>query len=85
MKKIIKDTLQFNGKWSRKSLSALICFVMSILVGAFIVLSDYLIEGEINHFAISVFYGFLGCGMGTLGLTVIDKIKNKKSNDSNSI
>lgn len=76
--KIIKDTLQGpNGKWSRKSLTAFVSFIVSVLLGAYIVISDYFLDREINQFAISVFYGFLALGGGTLGLTVIDKIKNK--------
>lgn len=71
--KLIYDTLKFNGKWSRKSLTTLTSFAMSILIGVYIVVS-----ASVNIYAISVFYGFLGLGGGTLALTVIDKIKNGK-------
>lgn len=75
---MINDTLKGpNGKWSRKSLTAFVSFVMMVLVGAFIVVSDYLIpeSKEINQYAIMVFYGFMTLGGGTLGLTVVDKMK----------
>ena len=76
-RKIISDTLKGpDGKYSRKSLTILACLIMSFLVGSFIVLSDYFLTKEINQYAILVFYGFLGVGGGTLGLTVIDKFKN---------
>lgn len=78
MKKIINDTLKGpNGKFSRKSLTAFASFLMALLVGAFIVLSDWFIceDSQINQYAIMVFWGFLGLGGGTLGLTVIDKMK----------
>jgi hypothetical protein len=76
--RIINDTLKGpDNKWSRKSLTAFISMVISVLTGAYIVVSDYFLDREINQYAIMVFYGFLGLGGGTLGLTVIDKIKNK--------
>lgn len=75
----VKDTLKSpNGKWSRKSLTVFVSFVLAVLIGAYIVISDYIIEREINRYAIEVFYGFLLLGGGTLGLTVYDKIKGKK-------
>jgi len=80
--KIINDTLKNpNGKWSRKSLTAFTSFSIAIILGAYIVISDYIIEREINRYAIEVFYGFLILGGGTLGLTVYDKIKSKKDED----
>lgn len=78
--KLINDTLKGpNGKHSRKSWTAFVCMVMAVIVGSYIVTSDYFLEQEVNRYAISVFYGFLGIGGGTLGLTVIDKIKNKNN------
>lgn len=78
--KIWNDTLKNkDGKYSRKSITALISFVLSAIIGLAIVTSDYWLpeaKSEINRYAISVFFGFLGLGGGTLGLTVVDKIKN---------
>lgn len=76
--KIITDTLKHRGKWSRKSLTAFVSFIVAVIIGVYIVVSDFVLEQEINRYAISVFYGFLGLGGGTLALTVIDKIKNGK-------
>jgi hypothetical protein len=71
--KLIQDTLKSpDGKWSRKSLTTLVSFVNAIAVGWFIVVS-----ANVNIYAISVFYGFLGLGGGALALTVVDKIRNK--------
>lgn len=73
--KLIDDTLKNpGGKYSRKSLTALVSFVNAIAVGWYIVAVD-----SVNIYAISVFYGFLGLGGGTLALTVVDKIRNKKA------
>jgi uncharacterized membrane protein HdeD (DUF308 family) len=71
--KIFKDTLMQNGKYSRKSLTAFVAFICSVLIGFYIVIVPL-----VNIYAISVFYGFLGLSGGTLGLTVIDKVKNSK-------
>ena len=78
---IINDTLKGpDGKWSRKSLTAFLSMFFAFFIGSYIVVSDYFLEREVNQYAIMVFYGFLGLGGGTLGLTVIDKVKNR-SND----
>lgn len=79
LKKIWYDTTtNADGKYSRKSLTAFISMGIAIVLGGYIVISDYFLDREINQYAILVFYGFLGLGGGTLGLTVIDKIKNKQ-------
>jgi hypothetical protein len=71
--KLINDTLKSpEGKWSRKSLTTLVSFINAIAVGWYIIAVP-----EVNIYAISVFYGFLGLGGGTLALTVVDKIRNK--------
>ena len=86
LNKIIDDTLKNpNGKWSRKSLTMLVSFIMCILIGTYIVISNYITETEINKYAIEVFYGFLLLSGGTSALTVYDKIKGKKKgNDDES-
>lgn len=75
--KIINDTLKFKGKWSRKSLTTLVSFANSILMGWYIIL-----QPEVNNSSLTVCLGFLGLGGGTLALTVIDKIKNKPTNEN---
>lgn len=73
--KLINDTLKSpNGKWSRKSLTTLVSFINAIVLGWIIVVAP---KGTVNMYAISVFYGFLGLGGGTLALTVVDKIRNR--------
>ena len=76
--KIIDDTLKNRGKWSRKSLTAFISLIMAISLGIYIVVSDWILNEEINRYAIDVFFGFLALSGGTLGLTVVKKIKNGK-------
>ncbi len=76
--KIINDTLKnSNGDYSRKSLTTLVSFANSILMGWYIIL-----QPEVNNSALTVCLGFLGLGGGTLALTVIDKIKNKTTNEN---
>lgn len=59
MKKIINDTLKTNGKWSRKSLTIFITFIFILALGTFIVISDKILEKEVNRYAISVFDSLL--------------------------
>ena len=77
--KIINDTLKNNGKWSRKSLTAFVSFVIAVIIGGYIVVSDWFLQKEINRYAIDVFFGFLALSGGIFGLTVIDKIKNGRN------
>lgn len=85
MKKLINDILKSpNGKWSRKSVMMLTSFIVSILLGTYIVVSNYITETPINNYAIDVFQGFL-LFTGTLsGITVWDKqnMFNNKKNEN---
>lgn len=79
MYKIINDTLKnSDGKWSRKSLSAFICFTTGILCAVHIVASDfYMPENvDLNVYVFPVCLTLFGTGATTLGLTVRDKINN---------
>jgi len=76
--KLINDTLKSpNGKWSRKSLTMFVSFVIAIILGTYIVIANYITERPINQYAIEVFYGFLLLSGGTSVLTVYDKIKTR--------
>lgn len=82
LKKIINDTLKSpNGKWSRKSLTMLSSWIMAILSGIFINVSDYFLPKEINPYAIQVFFGFLMLAGGTTAMTVYEKINNTIKNN----
>lgn len=76
--KIIKDTLTSpDGKYSRKSLTMFSAWIMAILSGVFILISDFFFPKEINQYAIDVFFGFLLLAGGTSAMTVWDKVRNK--------
>ena len=84
MIKILEDTLKSpNGKWSRKSLTMLTSFIMSIVLGTYIVVSNYITKTEINEYAIDVFQGFLLLTGALSGITVWDKqnMFNTKKDD----
>ena len=80
--KIINDTLKTpDGKWSRKSLIMLASFIMSMITGIYIVISDKISNIAINGYAITVFQGFLLLTATLVGATIIDKqtlFKNAK-------
>jgi|JI9StandDraft_1071089.scaffolds.fasta_scaffold28359_3 hypothetical protein len=73
-KNIIKDTLKTpTGKWSRKSLTMFTSFVISIILGGYIVISDRFLDEELNRYAIEVFDAFMILTGAMSGVTVLDK------------
>jgi len=80
--KIITETLKSpNGKWSRKSLTMFTSFVISIILGFYIVISDYILQKEINKYAIEVFNGFMLLVAALTGATVADKFTPTKKEE----
>ena len=80
MKKIFIDTLQSpNGKWSRKSLTLFVSFVISIILGVYIVIAPQL-NVSINEYAKGVFDSFMLLVAALSGITVVDKFTPVKSN-----
>lgn len=79
MKKLVDNILKSpNGKWSRKSITLFTSFAISIILGTYITLSDFIIEEEINKYAIEVFNGFMLLVAALTGATVVDKFTPKK-------
>jgi hypothetical protein len=77
--KIIKDTLQYGGKWSRKSLTMFTSMIASLIIGFYISFSNLITERPLNPAAIDVFQTFMVL-VGTLsGITVWDKKQNNKA------
>ena len=59
----------------------MVTFVFTLLLGTFIVISDKILEREVNRYAIDVFSGLLMFLAATLGISVADKklpSKNEK-------
>lgn len=79
LNKIIDDTLKTSGKWSRKSLTTVTTFVFVLALGTFIVISDKILERQVNAYAITVFQSLL-VFLGTLmGITEASKkFENKQ-------
>lgn len=76
IQKILKDTLinPKDGKVSRKSITALVSFGISIIYGPILHIVFFSIGMKWEPIE-WVFFGFLGLGGGTIALTVIDKMK----------
>lgn len=86
IEKILKDTLQNKGKWSRKSLTMFASFAISVLMGFFILISDTFLNIEINRYAIDVFNSFMLLTATLSGVTVIDKkFTNKIPDDDTDV
>jgi hypothetical protein len=73
MKKLINDTLKEKGKYSRKSLTVLVTFLFILALGTFIVISDKILEKEVNRYAIDVFNSLLVFLTLLMGLTEAGK------------
>lgn len=85
MRKLINDTLKSpNGKWSRKSLTMFVSFLVCIFLGAYIVVSNYITETPVAVNAIDVFQGFLLLVGALSGITVWDKQSLSNKNNINS-
>lgn len=82
MEKLINDTLKApNGKWSRKSLTMFTSFVVAIILGTYIVISNYITKTPISIYAIDVFQAMMLLTGALSGVTVWDKqslYKNQK-------
>lgn len=76
--KMLNDTLLTKGKWSRKSLTILVSFSITMLIGIYIVISDW-IGITLSIYPIQVFDGLLVFVATLLGITVADKKFNRDS------
>ena len=78
LKSIIKDTLKTNGKWSMKRLTAFVVVIFVLVLGTFIVISDKVLEREVNKYAIEVFQALLLFLATLMGIAEFGKkIENK--------
>lgn len=78
LKNIIKDTLKTNSKWSMKRLTAFVVVIFVLVLGTFIVISDKVLEKEVNKYAIEVFQALLLFLATLMGIAEFGKkIENK--------
>lgn len=81
MKQIIRDLLKPSGKWSLKRIIAINVMSFVLILGTFIVISDKVLDREVNRYAINVFDSLLIFEASLLGITEFGKMlvnKNKK-------
>lgn len=77
MMKILKDLMKHGDKFGRKSFMLITSFILMLLLGTFIVMSDSVLNVEINRYAIDVFDTLNLFVLAMAGITVTDKkIKN---------
>ena len=76
---IINDTLKSRGKWSMKRLTAFVIMIFILSLGSFIVLSDLVLEKEVNKYSIEVFNSLLIFEATLMGIAEFGKkITNKE-------
>lgn len=80
MKKILDDTLKVNGNYSMKRITAFVIIIFILVLGSFIVISDKILEKEVNRYAIEVFESLLIFEATLMGIAEFGKkLKNKES------
>jgi uncharacterized membrane protein HdeD (DUF308 family) len=73
--KLINDILKTpQGKWSRKSIIMISSYIVSIILGSYMVFT----ERNVNVYAIDVYNGFLLLSGGVSIISVYDKLKTQK-------
>lgn len=76
---IINDTLKSRGKWSMKRLTIFVVLFLTLILGAFIVLSDLVLKVEVNKYAQGIFDSLLLFLAALMGVTEFGKkLTNKE-------
>ena len=70
LKKLVRDTLMIQGRFSRTSLTMFISFVLCLIIGV--------IDFACNGYRSEVFFGFLGSALGS---KISDSFSKKLHND----
>jgi len=79
IRNIINDTLKSRGKWSMKRLTAFVVMVFVLALGVFIVISDKILDREVNRYAIDVFQSLLFFEAALMGINEFGKkLENKE-------
>ena len=86
IKNIINDTLKSRGKWSMKRLTAFVVMVFVLALGVFIVVSDKVLDREVNRYAIDVFQSLLFFEAALMGINEFGKkLENKETKTEEEI
>lgn len=80
MQKILNDTLKNkDGTWSKQSLTFLVSFLMSIMLGAVLTALSFLLNITINPVAENVFNSFIMLTCVMSGTNIWNKIVENKN------
>lgn len=84
LKTVLNDILKSDGKYSIKRVYSMIVLVYAMLFATYIVVSDYVLESEVNRYAIEVLETMILFTGGLIGMDEFNKKligKNKKGSD----
>lgn len=70
---VIKDILTEKNIYSQKRVYALVVLIFTLFLGAFIVVSDKILDTVVNQYAIQVFDSLLILFGLLIGVSVVDK------------
>lgn len=71
--KLLNDILKENGTYAQKRVYAFIVLILTLLLGAFIVVSDKVLDKVVNPYAIQVFDSLLMFLGLLVSVSVVDK------------
>lgn len=86
MSKLIKDTLQKQGKWDKQAIAFLVSFVICIILGVSNTITSYVLNITNNVTADNIFNSFMILTGALSGVNVWNKIADsnieRKKNES---
>jgi len=82
--KIINDTLKTrDGRWDKQALTMFTSFMLTIVLGVYIVISSYFLKMPENMSAENVFNTFAVLTGAMSGTNILNKLANKTKIDTN--
>lgn len=77
--KIIRDMLQIEGRYSLKRVASVLVLIYALILATFIVISDWVLNVEINRYAIEVLEMLILFTGALMGITEFSKKMSNRS------
>lgn len=77
--KIIRDMLQIEGRYSLKRVASVLVLMYALILATFIVISDWVLNVEINRYAIEVLEMLILFTGALMGITEFSKKMSNRS------
>lgn len=77
--KVIRDMLQIEGRYSLKRVASVLVLIYALILATFIVISDWVLNVEINRYAIEVLEMLILFTGALMGITEFSKKMSNRS------